>query len=96
MHDFIVRHYEHGVRSFRPRLIAPLGHAAKVLPKRSLPHFCRRWIVHQFFVTRYCPAGDRVHHRVGVVFKIDGDFGMLDELARGVNGAERCRFLDGE
>jgi uncharacterized protein YbjT (DUF2867 family) len=61
-----------------------------------LPHFCRRWVVHQFFVTRYRPAGDRVHHRVGVVVKIDGDFGMLDELARGVNGAERCRFLDGE
>jgi len=48
--DFSVSHHKNCFGPFLPRYIVPLCHASEILPKRSLPYFHRRGIVHQFFV----------------------------------------------
>jgi hypothetical protein len=45
--------------------------------------------VHQFVVACDCSTGDRVDHGVGVILKIQCDFGVLHEHACCVNCAEQ-------
>ncbi len=43
----------------------------------SLPYFGHCQVMHQFFVDWNCATGDRVHHRICIMFKINWDFCVL-------------------
>ena len=89
-------HHEHRICARLPCFLTALRHPPEVFPKRGLPHLCRRGIVHQFFIAGNCTSRDWVHHGIGVMLKVDGHFGMLQERARCVHRTERGLFLQGE
>ena len=96
MPDLIMRHDKHCVCALCARFVASLRHAPKIFTECGLPDLCCRRIVHQLSVTADGAACYRVYHRVGVVFEIDGDFGVLFEFARCMDEVERCLFLEGK
>ncbi len=62
MFDFIMCHDKHSVGPFLTSFVIALRHTTEVLPKRNLPYFRCRRIVHHFFVNRNGLTSHWVYH----------------------------------